>query len=609
MFSTLKKPGLIRINGPATILALAAICMFIAAPAFAASASAKSLDWFKMGMTLLGGLAIFLYGMEMMTDSLTAVAGDKMKMILEKLTGNRVAGVITGAGVTAVVQSSSVTTVIVVGFVTAGLMNLAQATGVIMGANIGTTITAQIVAFKVTKYALLMVAAGFGMMMMGRNDKTKHWGKMLMGLGLVFFGMGVMSGAMKPLRSYQPFLDLMVTMENPLVGILIAAAFTGLVQSSSATTGIVIVMATEGLVTLPAGIALAFGANIGTCVTAMLAAIGKPRIAVQAAVVHLLFNVFGVAVWFFFIPYLAEFVIWLSPAADTALTGQAKLAAEAPRQIANAHTVFNIANTIIFLPLAAQFAKLAQMIVPVKEATTEETLEAAYKSKYLDEGMLKSPPLALSMARRETRRMGEGVESMLAAIPEAVFAANVDKTAALRETDAQVDALYAAISSYLSKLGRQNLDAKDADESMIVATASTEVENIGDIIEIHMTHLSEMAFASGIKFNDEEIASLNKYHGKVSDAFREAMAALEHDRREAAETILKMGKDIIGGMDQLVRERQKYLLSSDHTPQEMMAFTLQTDIMENFKRIYEHTSRIARLVTRKEGGTQLIASN
>ncbi|HXK55829.1 MAG TPA: Na/Pi symporter, partial [Gammaproteobacteria bacterium] len=231
--------------------------LFAIEPALAASAG-KSLDWFKMSMTLLGGLAIFLYGMELMTDSLKVLAGDRMKMILEKLTNNRVAGVITGAGVTAVVQSSSVTTVIVVGFVTAGLMNLAQAMGVIFGANIGTTITAQIVAFKVTKYALLMVAAGFGMMMMGRNEKIKHWGMMLMGLGLVFFGMSVMSDAMKPLRSYQPFLDLMTTMENPLVGILIAAAFTGLIQSSSATTGIVIVMATEGLVSLPAGIALAF---------------------------------------------------------------------------------------------------------------------------------------------------------------------------------------------------------------------------------------------------------------------------------------------------------------------------------------------------------------
>ncbi len=484
-------------------------------------------------------------------------------------------------------------------------MNLAQATGVIMGANIGTTITAQIVAFKVTKYALLMVAGGFGMMMMGRQEKTKHWGTMLLGLGLVFFGMGVMSGAMKPLRSFQPFLDLMVTMENPVIGILIAAAFTGLVQSSSATTGIVIVMATEGLVSLPAGIALAFGANIGTCVTALLASIGKPRIALQASMVHLLFNVFGVVLWFFFIPYLAEFVVWLSPAADASLTGQERLAAEAPRQIANAHTVFNIANTLIFLPLAGVIAGLAQKIVPIKEATVEETLEARFKPMYLDEGMLQSPPLALSMARRETRRMSEGVELMLEGIPAAVFAGNTDKMALLREADDQVDTLYAAISRYLSKLGRSNLSAHDADENMMMATAATEVENIGDIIEIHMSHLANMCSVSNIKFNDEELSSLNDYHRKIVNAFKTAMTALEHDHKDTAEKILKLEDEIIGGMDRLVRERQMLLLQEDHTPQEMVAFTLQTDIMENFKRIYEHTKRIAKLVTRKEGSTAM----
>ena len=607
MFHSIRNSGLLRINGPATLLGAAAVGMFIATPVLAGSAGGSP-DWWKMTMTLLGGLAIFLYGMELMTDSLKAVAGDRMKMILEKLTGNRIAGVVTGAGVTAVVQSSSVTTVIVVGFVTAGLMNLAQATGVIFGSNIGTTITAQIVAFKITKYSLLMVAAGFGMMMLGRKENIKHWGTMLMGLGLVFFGMGVMSGAMKPLRSFQPFLDLMTTMENPLIGIMIAAVFTGLIQSSSATTGIVIVMATEGLVTLPAGIALAFGANIGTCVTAMLAAIGKPRIAVQAAMVHLLFNVLGVMIWFFSIPYLADFVTWLSPAADPSLTGQAKLAAEAPRQIANAHTVFNVANTIIFLPFAAYLAKLVQKLVPIKEVTLEEAMEARFKPQYLDEGMLQSPPLALSMARREIRRMSEGVEQMLIGIPETVFAGNVDKMTQLRETDNQVDALYAAIGRYLSRLGRQDLSTKNADETIMLATASTEVENIGDIVEIHMSHLTSMCSASDIRFNEEELGELTVYHGKVVSSFKSALAALEHDRKETAEKILEMEEEIVGGMDKLVRDRQKRLLKEDHTPQEMAAFTLQTDIMENFKRIFEHTKRIAKLVTRQEGSTAMVVA-
>jgi len=281
------------------------------------------------------------------------------------------------------------------------------------------------------------------------------------------------------------------------------------------------------------------------------------------------------------------------------------MAAEAPRQIANAHTVFNVANTIIFLPLAGYFAKLAQMIVPIKEATPEEALEARFKPRYLDEGMLQSPPLALSMARREARRMGEGVEEMLKGIPDAVFTGSTDKMARLREADDQVDSLYAAISRYLSKLGRQDLSAKEADETIMVATASTEVENIGDIIEIHMSHLAKMCSMSNVKFNEEELSTLNLYHGKVQSAFMAAMAALEHDRRGAAENILSMEEDIIGGMDLLVRERQQDLLKGDYTTEEMVAFTLQTDILENFKRIYEHTKRIAKLVTRKEGGTTI----
>ena len=314
MFNSFRLACLDKSNSRYLLALAAAMAVLAVAPAFAASASGSDIEWFDMGMKLLGGLALFLFGMEQMADSLKAVAGERMKLILAKLTTNRFMGAVTGAFVTAIIQSSSVTTVLVVGFITAGLMSMAQSVGVIMGANIGTTITAQIVAFKVTKFALLMVAAGFGMLFASKQEKIKQYGGMLMGLGLVFFGMSVMSDAMSPLRSYQPFLDLMTRMDNPLIGILVAAGFTGLIQSSSATTGIVIVMATQGFISLEAGIALAFGANIGTCVTAMLAAIGKPREAVRAAAVHVLFNVFGVLLWVGLIPHLAEVVTWLSPA-------------------------------------------------------------------------------------------------------------------------------------------------------------------------------------------------------------------------------------------------------------------------------------------------------
>ncbi|MDA7888411.1 Na/Pi cotransporter family protein, partial [Akkermansiaceae bacterium] len=301
-----------------------------------------------MIMSLLGGLALFLYGMEQMSGALKAIAGDGLRKLLSGLTKNRFMGVITGAFTTAVVQSSSVTTVLVVGFISAGLMTLTQSVGVIMGANIGTTITAQIVAFKVTKYALAIVAIGFSMIFISKQDKIRQVGTALMGLGLVFFGMGLMSNATNPLRDYQPFIDTMARMDNPFFGILVAAAFTALVQSSSATTGIVIVLALDGFISLEAGITLAFGANLGTCVTAILAAIGKSVEAKRAAAVHVIFNIIGVILWIGFIGQLADWVEAISPKYPN-LEGGARLAKEVPRQIANAHTLFNVVNTIVLI--------------------------------------------------------------------------------------------------------------------------------------------------------------------------------------------------------------------------------------------------------------------
>ena len=265
------------------------LMLLLPLPAQAGAASvSKEIGWFFLVVGLLGGLSLFLYGMERMSDALKNVAGEKMKDIMAVLSNNRIMGLITGAIVTAVIQSSSVTTVMLVGFVTAGLMSLSQTIGVILGADIGTTITAQIVAFKVTKYALLLLAIGFGMLFASKKEKIQQYGYMVMGLGMIFFGMGVMKDAMEPLRTYQPFIDLMANMSNPILGILVAAIFTALVQSSSASMGVVIVLAMQGLITLEAGISLALGANIGTCVTAGLASIGKPREALQIKLFEIL---------------------------------------------------------------------------------------------------------------------------------------------------------------------------------------------------------------------------------------------------------------------------------------------------------------------------------
>ncbi len=361
----------------------------VAAPVLAAAAGGEAnLEWGMMTVELFGGLAIFLFGMTQMEEGLKAVAGERMKNILATLTTNRFMGVFTGALVTAVIQSSSVTTVLVVGFISAGLMSLAQSVGVIMGANIGTTITAQIVAFKITKAALLLIAVGFALLFLSKDEKTRHYGGMTMGLGMVFFGMHVMGEAMQPLRSFEPFLDLMKTMDNPLIGVLVAAVFTAIIQSSSAATAIVIVMAAQGFISLEAGIALAFGSNIGTCATALLAVIGKPREAVRAALVHLSFNTLGVLIWLPFIGFIANLVTAISPSYPE-LRGTALLAAETPRQIANAHTFFNVANTMIFIWFTSQFVRLVEWLVPDKPMEEEGVI---VRAKYLEETLLSAPP-------------------------------------------------------------------------------------------------------------------------------------------------------------------------------------------------------------------------
>ena len=312
------------------------------------SADPASIDFVVMTMGLLGGLALFLHGMELMSESLKAVAAGRMRQLLGTVTGNRFLAAMTGAGVTAIIQSSSVTTVLSVGFVSAGVMTLAQAIGVIMGADIGTTITAQIIAFKVTKYALGMIALGF---LGGHDQKTRAYSSLRHddhGSGRVLRH-GDDVRLHEPLRSYDPFINLMQSMSNPLLGILLGAAFTALVQSSSATLGVIIALGSQGLISLDAGTALVMGANIGTCVTAMLAAIGKPKEAVRAALAHVVIKVIMVGLWLPFMGQLEAIAMWMSPVSDPSLTGADRLAAEIPRQVANVHTALNVVGISILI--------------------------------------------------------------------------------------------------------------------------------------------------------------------------------------------------------------------------------------------------------------------
>ncbi|MDJ0740146.1 MAG: Na/Pi cotransporter family protein [Gammaproteobacteria bacterium] len=571
------------------LLALGAICALFAVPALAED-SAQVMNWGVMGMQLFGGLALFLFGMEQMADALKAVAGQRMKNILARLTTNRIMGAVTGAFVTAVIQSSSVTTVLVVGFISAGLMSMSQSVGVIMGANIGTTITAQIVAFKVTKAALLMIGVGFTMLFASKNEKIKQYGTMLMGLGLVFFGMSVMSDAMKPLRSFQPFLDLMQQMENPAIGILIAAAFTGLVQSSSATTGIVIVMASQGFITLPAGIALAFGANIGTCVTAMLAAIGKPREAVRAAAVHVLFNVAGVVVWFVFIPQLADIVTLISPS-HPELAGVERLAAEAPRQIANAHTIFNVANTLLFIGLATQLARLVEWLIPDKPFEAEILSVTA---RYLEPELLSTPVLALDRVRMEVQHMGEVVMRMLDQIMPAILVGNTATLQRIRETDDEVDVLYAQILDYMGQLSKGAMTDDQTDEFLQLMAALSDLENIGDTIETNLVDLGTARIEADVSISGPTRRVLNDFHDVVKTATARAIDAVATGNADAAHEVIAMKTDINRLSDSAAVHQASRLVAQE--PKRIPAYTIEIDIIEKQKRIYYFAKRMAKTV-------------
>ena len=558
--------------------------------------SQKSLDFFAMGMGLLGGLALFLFGMGQMAGALKALAGERLKVILAKLTTNRVTGVFTGALVTSIIQSSSVTTVLTVGFISAGVLSLSQSVGIIFGSNIGTTMTAQIIAFKVTKFALLMVAVGFGMLFIGKRDKIKQYGTMIMGLGLVFFGMSLMSSAMKPLRTYQPFLDLMTQMESPLLGLLVAALFTALVQSSSATTGIVIVMASQGLISLSAGIALIFGSNIGTCVTAMLASLGKPREAVRASLVHVLFNILGVLVWVAFIDYLAEWVTRFSPVA-AGLSGTDKLAAEMPRQIANAHTIFNVANTLIFLPLAGQFARLAEYLVPDKvelEEKGEGVAEMETTMQNLDPSLLMMPSLALEQTRGAIVHMGSVVRSMLADIVPAIIEDDEASVEQVHRRDEQVDALDEEITSYMIRLTRRYLTREQSEEDARLLNVTDELEHIGDVIESNMVTLLRKKIEGGIAFSDEGREEIVEYHRRVLESFDLAMEAFQRTDLEKAQGVVEIKAEMVE-LEQAYRMSHYRRMSSERREGEGSS-QIHLDLIDYLRRIDSYAESIARTV-------------
>ena len=557
----------------------------------AGGGSGSSLNPVNIVMGILGGLALFLYGMELMSDGLKQAAGEKMKLILAALSKNRFLGVLTGTITTAIIQSSSVTTVLLVGFVSAGLMSLSQSVSIIFGANIGTTITAQIIAFKVTKYALLMIAIGFGMLFFSKKEAVKQYGSILLGLGLVFYGMSVMSGTMKPLRSNEDFINLMAGMSNPLLGILTAAVFTALVQSSSATTGVVIVLAMQGIISLEAGIALSLGANIGTCITAAVASIGKRREAVRVAMVHVIFNTVGVLLILPFISPFAELARSVSPAAGATLSAQDALAASVPRQIANAHTMFNLGMAVIFLPFTTQIASLLYRLLPEKkEKLDEDKVEA----RYIEESLLPTPELALSAVNQECMRISHWLERMLSVIMPVLQHGKAADFEELKMNYEKITVLQGLLLQFLRQLSNGKLNEDQGQQMMDVISTINHLENMGEILETEVVFLAQNRKQSGVAIPDDSVKDLEAIISKTIKAFSSSMEALEKQDHSMAKSVVEMKDELNEIAESKKQQQAQMLLSDDHAVIE--AYRIEIALVDILKRIYYHTKRIARRI-------------
>jgi phosphate:Na+ symporter len=538
---------------------------------------------------LLGGLAIFLFGLDQLTDMLKATTGTRMRDLLARVTTNRFKGVLAGGFTTAVIQSSSVTTVLVVGFVSAGLMSLQQSVGVIMGAGIGTTMTAQVIAFKVTQYALLAVVIGFVMQFFFDGERVKRYGSMLLGLGLLFYGMNLMGDATLPLRSYPPFVEILAQMDNPYLAVLISASFTAVIQSSSATTAVIIVLASQGLISLEQGIPLVFGANIGTCVTALLATLRKQRPALRAALIHVMFNVLGVVIWFGFIDELAELSRWISPAA-VELEGLERVAAEAPRQIANAHTLFNVGNTMLFIWFTGAFAWCVTKLVPEKRPTGPGVIEPLF----LDRGLLGTPAIALDAARMEIVRMAGHVVPMVKQATPAVLSGSAADLDRIQELDKEVDILHEAIVRYLGKVSQENLTAPETESLHDYLGTATLYENIGDAVETDLVHTGRERLLRNVRVSPKTEAMLAALAGKVVWALEAATDAVDRRDPSLALQVIEAKEDVNRIADQMSERLVQRLIAED--PHRTSTFHIESQLIEHFKRIYYFAKRVAKLI-------------
>lgn len=529
----------------------------------------------------LGGLGLFLYGMSIMSDGLQKAAGDRMRRILEALTGKVWKGVLVGTLVTAVIQSSSAVTVMLVSFVNAGLMTLRQAIGVVYGANIGTTITAQIIAFKLTDWALPAIGIGFLITLIAKRRTHRYAGQVILGFGLLFLGIEVMKEAATPLEQSPVFAGWIAQLSGkPLVGVLVGVVFTALIQSSSASTGVLLAIAAKGLISLEAAIPVLFGANIGTCVTALLASIGTNRTAKRTAVAHLVFNSVGTVVFLLFRQPFTQAVLMVSRTDDL------------PRLIANSHTLFNVANTLIWLPLTGVMVKIVTSLVRGPE------IEIAADAKYLDHRMLDTPSVALQMAVKEATHMADLVKQMLAKTREAFFDGNTGQLEDVDNIEDKVDRLKDQTIVYLSTLlSQRTLTRAQSSKLAGLMHAISDIERLAD----HTQNIGGYALeksGKSLPFSEDAIQELARVYDSVVELFDISVEGLAAWDKSKLDRVWEYEDWIDNAKDTLRSNHIVRLNKGTCFPGSGIVFI---EVINNLERMADHCINIAEAVLNHKG--------
>ena len=559
-------------------LKTAAILLFVfTGSLYGSDGDANSISFFLLTTGLLGGMGMFLYGMEMMSDGMKVTAGNSMRTILEKLTSNKYLAVVVGAFVTMVIQSSSATTVMLVSFVNSGLLAFSQALGVILGSNIGSTVTAQIVAFKVTDYALLLIAAGSLMALFSKKDTIKNLGFVILGFGLLFYGMKVMSDTMKPLRSDPGFNSILTSFENPFLGIMAGAIFTALVQSSSATTGIVITLASGGSITLEAGIPLIFGANIGTCVTALLAGLNASRDAKRVAVAHVTFNVIGVLLFCFWIPTFAEFISQTSQ--------------NIPRQIANAHTFFNIVASVVFIPFTGFIAKTIIHYLPDKDLDRNIEKPAVL---HLDESLVNQPEAAINNAQAEIKGVVGLMERVVGTLvrpfikgQELVDVENseIDLMSGMNQRIEKISFLNQKIGDYLITTSKSDLSSNQSKELFSLVSIVNYLNSMNDLIQLRFTSLVAKKEGINEEFTDLDQAEIIDYHKRLIKQVKRLDKFFAKFDKSKVEKIITKGQENKDLEQKYRLDRLERISSNDSSQKSAEINQLHSQLMDMLKQV------------------------